>query len=127
MLYEAPHRLQKTLKLLEETLGADRSITVCKEITKKHESFVKTTIGEALELYTSGAEEPRGEYVLVIGGKSRKEIEEEIKNKWDSISIEDHIRKYLDEGRTKKEAVKLVAEERGIPKRDVYTVSIEME
>ncbi|MCR5544033.1 MAG: 16S rRNA (cytidine(1402)-2'-O)-methyltransferase [Eubacterium sp.] len=126
IIYEAPHRLLKTLTLLEEALGRDRSITICKEITKKHESFVKTRLGDAVELYSSGKEEPRGEYVLVIAGRSRREIEEENRNKWESISIEDHLKKYIEEGHTKKEAVKLVAEERGIPKRDVYAVSIEL-
>ena len=126
IIYEAPHRLLKTLTLLEEALGRDRSITICKEITKKHESFVKTGLGDAVELYSSGTEEPRGEYVLVIAGRSRREIEEENRNKWESISIEDHLKKYIEEGHTKKEAVKLVAEERGIPKRDVYSVSIEL-
>ena len=126
IIYEAPHRLLKTLTLLEEALGRDRSITICKEITKKHESFVKTRLGDAVELYSSGTEEPRGEYVLVIAGRSRREIEEENRNKWESISIEDHLKKYIEEGHTKKEAVKLVAEERGIPKRDVYAVSIEL-
>ena len=126
IIYEAPHRLLKTLTLLEEALGRNRSITICKEITKKHESFVKTRLGDAVELYSSGIEEPRGEYVLVIAGRSRREIEEENRNKWESISIEDHLKKYIEEGHTKKEAVKLVAEERGIPKRDVYSVSIEL-
>ena len=126
IIYEAPHRLLKTLTLLEEALGRDRSITICKEITKKHESFVKTRLGDAVELYSSGTEEPRGEYVLVIAGRSRREIEEENRNKWESISIEDHLKKYIEGGHTKKEAVKLVAEERGIPKRDVYSVSIEL-
>ena len=126
IIYEAPHRLLKTLTLLEEALGRDRSITICKEITKKHESFVKTRLCDAVELYSSGTEEPRGEYVLVIAGRSRREIEEENRNKWESISIEDHLKKYIEEGHTKKEAVKLVAEERGIPKRDVYAVSIEL-
>ena len=126
IIYEAPHRLLKTLTLLQETLGRDRSITICKEITKKHESFVKTRLGDAVELYSSGKEEPRGEYVLIIAGRSRREIEEENRNKWESISIEDHLKKYIEEGHTKKEAVKLVAEERGIPKRDVYAVSIEL-
>ena len=120
IIYEAPHRLVKTLGLLREILGDDRSITICKELTKKHESFVKTTLAEAVGLYET--QEPRGEYVLVIAGKSREEVESEERAAWDEISIEDHLQKYIDEGMTKKEAIKQVALVRGLPKREVYNI-----
>ena len=125
ILYEAPHRLKKTLKSLAEVLGDDRSITICKELTKKHESFNKMTLGEALEMYESG-EEPRGEYVLVIAGKSKEKLEEENKARWENFTIEEHLKKYIQEGVSKKEAVKMVANERGISKKEVYSVSIDI-
>ena len=127
VLYEAPHRLVKTLEILGETLGEDRGITVCKELTKKHESFVKTTIGEQLNLYRNTEAEPRGEYVLVIEGLSDEAIESEKRAVWESLSIEEHIRKYMDEGISKKDAVKKVAQDRGVSKRDIYAVAVEID
>ena len=127
VLYEAPHRLVKTLEILGETLGEDRGITVCKELTKKHESFVKTTIGEQLSLYRNTEAEPRGEYVLVIEGLSEEAIESEKRAAWESLSIEEHIRKYMDEGISKKDAVKKVAQDRGVSKRDIYSVAVEID
>lgn len=127
VLYEAPHRLVKTLEVLGETLGLDRGITVCKELTKKHESFVKTTIGAQLDLYRNTEAEPRGEYVLVIEGLSDEAIESEKRAIWESLSVEDHIRKYMDEGISKKDAVKKVAQDRGVSKRDIYTVAVDMD
>ena len=127
VLYEAPHRLVKTLEILGETLGEDRGITVCKELTKKHESFVKTTIGEQLSLYRNTEAEPRGEYVLVIEGLSDEAIESEKRAAWESLSIEEHIRKYMDEGISKKDADKKVAQDRGVSKRDIYAVAVEID
>ena len=127
VLYEAPHRLAKTLEILGETLGEDRGITVCKELTKKHESFVKTTIGDQLKLYRDTDTPPRGEYVLVIEGLSEEAIESEKRAAWESLSIEEHIRKYMDEGISKKDAVKKVAQDRGVSKRDIYTVAVNMD
>lgn len=124
IIYEAPHRLIKTLNELAEVFGTERGLTICKELTKKHESFIKTTFGEALNLFETDA--PRGEYVLVIEGKSANELREEAEKKWEDISIEDHIKSYMEKGMSKKEAVKAVAEERGIPKRDVYSAAIEL-
>ncbi|SER03033.1 16S rRNA (cytidine1402-2'-O)-methyltransferase [Lachnospiraceae bacterium NE2001] len=124
VLYEAPHRLVKTLELLAGELGETRSLTICKEITKKHESFWKTTFGEALEFFGSEDHSPRGEYVLVIAGKSEEELEEENRLGWEGLSIEEHLKKYLDQGVEKKEAVKLVAKERGVRKQDVYLVAV---
>ena len=124
IIYEAPHRLIKTLNELAEVFGTERGLTICKELTKKHESFIKTTFGEALNLFETDA--PRGEYVLVIEGKPANELREEAEKKWEDISIENHIKSYMERGMSKKEAVKAVAEERGIPKRDVYSAAIEL-
>lgn len=121
ILYEAPHRLVRTLRELLERLG-DRRITVCRELTKKHENAFATTLGEALAYYE--ANEPKGECVLVIEGKSREELRQEEVAKWEEMSIEEHMDFYLDQGVDKKEAMKKVAKDRGIGKRDVYQMLI---
>ena len=121
ILYEAPHRLVRTLRELLERLG-DRRITVCRELTKKHETAFATTLGEALAYYE--ANEPKGECVLVIEGKSREELRQEEVAKWEEMSIEEHMDFYLDQGMDKKEAMKKVAKDRGIGKRDVYQMLI---
>ena len=117
ILYEAPHRLVRTLSELLENLG-DRRISVCRELTKTHETVFRTTVSEALSYYET--EEPRGECVLVIEGKSRMEIQQEQERSWEAVSIEEHMKRYLDGGTDKKEAMKLVAKDRGMTKRDVY-------
>lgn len=117
IMYEAPHRLVKTLELLLDELG-DRRLTFGRELTKKHEEIWAATISKAIERYK--AEEPKGEFVLVIEGKNRMEVEEEARSIWNDISIKEHVRIYLDKGMDKKEAMKTVAKERGISKRDVY-------
>ncbi|MGN0506396.1 MAG: 16S rRNA (cytidine(1402)-2'-O)-methyltransferase [Lachnospiraceae bacterium] len=117
VLYEAPHRLTKTLALLLDTLG-ERQLTVCRELTKKHESSVSGTIAEVLAYFETN--EPRGECVLIIDGKNYADIEKEAKEKWQELSIEEHVEKYLAEGMTKKDAMKAAADDRGLSKRDVY-------
>ena len=117
VMYEAPHRLVRTLGLLLEILG-DRNITICRELTKKHETLFKTTFTEALERYKE--DPPRGECVIVIEGRSRKEMEEEAIAKWEDLTIEDHMEHYLAQGMDKKTAMKQVAKDRGVGKRDVY-------
>ena len=117
ILYEAPHRLVRTLSELLENLG-DRRISVCRELTKTHETVFRTTVSEALSYYET--EEPRGECVLVIEGKNRMEIQQEQERSWKAVSIEEHMKRYLDGGTDKKEAMKLVAKDRGMKKRDVY-------
>ena len=117
ILYEAPHRLVRTLSELLENLG-DRRISVCRELTKTHETVFRTTVSEALSYYET--EEPRGECVLVIVGKNRLEIQQEQERSWEAVSIEEHMKRYLDGGTDKKEAMKLVAKDRGMKKRDVY-------
>ena len=118
VLYEAPHHLLKTLKELYETLG-DRSVTVCRELTKKFEEKRKTSLAEAIAYYEKS--EIRGEFVLVIEGKSRHEIHEAEKESWEGISIEAHMEMYLSQGFEKKAAMKAVAKDRGISRRDVYS------
>ena len=117
ILYEAPHRLLKTLKELSDTLG-NRRITVCRELTKKHETAFQTTCFEAVTYYEE--HEPKGECVLVIEGKSRQELKEESIAKWEEMPIEDHMEYYMKQGLDKKEAMKKVAKDRGIGKREVY-------
>ena len=117
VMYEAPHRLVKTLKVLFETLG-NRRISICRELTKKHETVFATTIAEAISYYE--AQEPKGECVMVIEGKSRKEIREEEKAAWEEMSVEEHMEVYLSKGMDKKSAMKQVAKDRGVSKRDIY-------
>lgn len=117
ILYEAPHRLVRTLHELLETLG-NRKITVCRELTKKHETAFATTLEEAYFYYE--ANDPKGECVLVVEGKSWEELKQEEVAKWEEMSIEEHMDYYLRQGTDKKEAMKKVAKDRGITKRDVY-------
>lgn len=117
IIYEAPHRLARTLKELRETLG-NRQLTLCRELTKKYEEADKTTIDQAIEKYNE--KEPRGEYVLVIEGKSQEEIQEENKQKWELMTIEEHMEYYISQGNDKKSAMKFVAKDRGVSKRDIY-------
>lgn len=117
IIYEAPHRLTKTLKDLEKALG-DRPLTICRELTKKYEDAVQTTIARAIEFYEENT--PKGEFVLVIAGKEISEIKEEEMQKWESMSIEEHMELYMNKGISKKDAMKLVAKDRGVSKRDIY-------
>lgn len=117
ILYEAPHRLVRTLEELKETLG-NRRMTLCRELTKKHETAFHSTIDDLIMYYQT--EKPLGECVLVIEGRSRKEMEEEQKASWEKITIEEHMELYENKGHSRKEAMKLVANDRGMTKRDVY-------
>lgn len=117
ILYEAPHHLVKTLEELFEALG-DRKISVCRELTKRYETVYASTLSEAILHYKK--EEPKGECVLVLEGKSREAIIEEGQKAWEEVSIEEHMQIYLDRGMDRKEAMRLVAKDRGISKREVY-------
>lgn len=117
VLYEAPHHLITTLQDLLKTLG-DRRIALCKELTKLHESVYRTTLSEAIAHYEE--EPPKGEFVLVIEGRSREELKAEAKEAWESMSVADHMEIYLSKGVERKEAMKLVAKDRGVSKRDIY-------
>ena len=122
VLYEAPHRLLRTLQELYDNLG-ERRITVCRELTKKHETAFQTTLNGAIDWYS--ANEPRGECVLVLEGKSRESIEKEKQESWQEISIEEHMESYENQGISRKEAMKLVAADRGTTKREIYQYLLE--
>ena len=117
ILYEAQHHLVRTLGELAEALG-NRRLTLCRELTKKFETVLPTTIEGALSLYEK--EEPRGEYVLVIEGKSLLQKREEVRESWLSMSIEEHMAYYAETGLDEKSAMKQVAKDRGVPKREIY-------
>lgn len=118
VLYEAPHRLVKTLKLLADRLGGDRRVSVCRELTKRHETVYRAALSEALAYYE--AHGPKGECVLVIEGMSREAIEQEEKAKWADMSIEEHMEYYISRGSDRKEAMKKTAKDRGVSKREIY-------
>ena len=117
VMYEAPHRLVKTLKLLAERLG-DRKVTVCRELTKRHETAFQSTLEGTVAYYE--ANDPKGECVIVIAGRSREEIRQEEKARWEDMSIEDHMEHYISQGLDRKEAMKKVAKDRGVQKREIY-------
>lgn len=117
IIYEAPHHLLATLNELLASLG-NRNITLCKELTKKFENINKTTLENAVSFYTEN--EPKGEFVLVIEGKSHDEIEKEKRATFEDMPVSDHMNIYLEQGFDKKEAMKLVAKDRGVSKRDIY-------
>lgn len=122
ILYEAPHRLIKTLKLLYETVG-ERRISVCRELTKKHETIYDTVLSQAIAYYE--AHDPKGECVLVMEGKSRQQMKEEKEASWKEMGVEEHMAYYEDKGIERKEAMKLVAKDRGVSKRDIYKELLE--
>lgn len=122
IIYEAPHKLKKTLKDLYDTLG-DRKISLCRELTKKHETNFRTTISEAMTYYEK--EEPRGEFVLVIEGADRKELIKESKKPLLDMSIDEHVKYYTNQGMDRKSAMKAAAKDRGIGKRDIYQLLLE--
>ena len=117
ILYEAPHRLVKTLEELSENLG-DRKISLCRELTKKHETVFRGSLSEAIFWYKENP--PKGECVMVLEGRSREEMEQEARQQWEDMPLEAHMEHYMSQGIDKKEAMKLVAKDRGISKRDVY-------
>lgn len=117
IFYEAPHHLEKTLEELYETLG-NREMAICRELTKRYEEVMPTSMEEALAYYKEN--EPRGEYVLVVQGKSFEELQKEKQQSWESLSLTEHMAVYEEQGIDRKEAMKLVAKDRGISKREVY-------
>ena len=125
IIYEAPHRLKSTLKELSDVLGEDRKLSVCKELTKRYENVFLTTFEEACAYYDNN--EPKGEYVLVIQGKSREIIKQEEVKSWEVMTIEEHMKVYTDTGMDKKEAMKVVAKDRGVSKRDIYNELLKQE
>jgi 16S rRNA (cytidine1402-2'-O)-methyltransferase len=123
IVYEAPHHLKKTLVELREALGGERGITLCRELTKKFEEKDKTTIDGAIAEYEE--REPRGEYVLVIEGKSKEAVIQEKQQAWEELSMQEHLQHYLDQGLDKKAAMKEMAKDRGVSKRDIYAALLE--
>ncbi|MBQ9589747.1 MAG: 16S rRNA (cytidine(1402)-2'-O)-methyltransferase [Butyrivibrio sp.] len=117
IVYEAPHHLRAVLDDLYEALG-DRRISICRELTKRFEEVNPTTIAQAIEYYKNN--DPRGEYVLVIEGKSLQEQDEEKRLSWQEMSIEEHMRYYEEQGVSHKDAMKKVAVDRGVGKREIY-------
>lgn len=117
IIYEAPHHLKKTLSDLYKVLG-DRRISICRELTKIHEEIMRTVLSEALKYYEKN--DPRGEYVLVIEGRKRSDIQAEKAEKYLEMSIEEHVRAYEEQGLDRKEAMKAAARDRGVQKRDIY-------
>ena len=117
IFYEAPHHLKKTLQELYTALG-DRHVTLCRELTKKFETVMPTTLQGALDFYE--ANEPRGEYVLVIEGRSREEKRQEARENWLEMPVEEHVALYERQGMERKDAMKQAAKDRGVSKRDIY-------
>ena len=117
IIYEAPHHLVKTVTELYNAIG-DRELTVCRELTKKHEEKMQTTFLELLEY--SKEHEPRGEYVLIICGKNRDDIKKEQQENWETMPLSEHMKHYESQGIDRKEAMKRVAKDRGVSKRDIY-------
>ncbi len=124
IIYEAPHRLLKTLKELYQVLG-NRSVTVCRELTKKFEETRKSTLAETAAFYETA--EIRGEFVLVIEGKSRQEIQKEEQRVWEDISLQEHMAVYESKGLDRKAAMKAVAKDRGVSRREIYNSLLEEE
>ena len=120
IFYEAPHRLLDTLSYLSDAFG-DRNIAVCRELTKLYQEIFRGRLSEAIPHFVDN--KPRGEFVLVLEGKRLEDIKEEKKQEWINLSIEDHILKYIKDGINKKEAIKLVAKDRELPKSEVYKFS----
>jgi 16S rRNA (cytidine1402-2'-O)-methyltransferase len=123
IFYEAPHRLIDTLKFLRDNLG-NRRIAICRELTKLYEEILRMTLDEAIEHYSSI--NPRGEYVLIVEGRSKEDIEKEKMAVWENLSVEEHIISYINEGLSKKEAIKKVAKDRDLPKSEVYNHSLDI-
>lgn len=123
VLYEAPHHLKKTLRELCAAVGGERRIALCRELTKRFEEVRRMTLAEAADWYEE--QEPRGEYVLVLEGKSRKTVLEEERVKWEAMSVPEHVEYYVNQGMEKKDAMKQTAKDRGVGKREVYQALLE--
>ncbi len=117
VIYEAPHRLVRTLEELRSTLG-NRRISVCRELTKKHETVFRTDLDEAVRYYKE--EEPRGECVLVLEGRCMEELQRERQQEWEKLTPAEHVALYEQQGETRKEAMRLAAKDRGVSRRDIY-------
>ena len=123
ILYESPYRVVSTLETLLEYLG-NRNVAICRELTKLHEEIKRGKIDELIDYFKNTA--PKGEFVLVIEGKQQEHIDKENKEKWENLSIKDHILSVMESGISKKEAIKYVAKERGLSKNEVYKYAIDI-
>lgn len=117
IFYEAPHKLKTTLSDMTSVFGGERRIALVRELTKLHEEVIRTTLNEANELYNEKA--PRGEYVLIVEGASEN-ADAKTEEWWTSLSVNEHVEKYIGDGMTSKEAIKKTADDRDVPKREVY-------
>ena len=124
VLYEAPHRLVRTLKDLYESLG-DRRAVICRELTKKHETAFRTTLAEAVAYYEET--EPKGECVIVLEGRSRSELQREEQKRWEEMDILSHVQMYESQGMDRKDAMQCAAKDRGLSKREVYAMLLDTE
>lgn len=122
IIYEAPHRLLRTLCELNEVLG-DRRATICRELTKKHETVFQTTLSAAAAYY--GEHEPKGECVIVLEGRSREELRQEAQSRWEELTIAEHVESYIRQGMDRKDAMKQAARDRGLSKREIYAALLE--
>lgn len=122
IIYEAPHRLVRTLRELAEILG-DRRVTICRELTKKHETAFQTTLSKAAAYYE--ANDPKGECVIVMEGRSRVQMQQEEQKRWEEMSVQEHVALYEGQGMDRKEAMKRAAKDRGVSKRDIYAALLE--
>lgn len=123
IFYEAPHRILDTLEAVREVFG-ERQISLSREITKIYEEHLRGTVSEVL--HTFDERNPKGEFVLVVSGKSEEEIKEEKEKGFIDLTIKEHLIQVMSEGTSKKDAIKLVAELRDIPKKEVYKESLEL-
>ena len=118
VFYEAPHRLVKTLQAIREVIPGNRRVAICKELTKRHENVLQLSLDEGLAYFQQN--EPKGEFVVVLEGADIRQLEEKEKQKWEQVSLEEHMEQYLSQGMERKEAMKAVAKDRGMTKNQVY-------
>ncbi|MBU5488340.1 16S rRNA (cytidine(1402)-2'-O)-methyltransferase [Clostridium sp. MSJ-8] len=123
IIYESPYRIKSTLELLLKELG-DRKIALCRELTKLHEEIIRGSIKEVIDAVED--RNIKGEFVIVISGKTQEQVDEENKEKWADIDVKQHLINLIDEGMTKKEAIKVVSKERGLSKNEVYKIAIDI-
>ncbi len=122
LLYEAPHHLKATLAELYDTLG-DRNLTLCRELTKLHETVQQLTLGSAIEYFKQN--DPKGEYVLVIDGISQETLDKKEQEQWSRYSVPEHLEYYMAQNLSKKDAMKKVAQDRGVSKREIYQILLD--
>jgi 16S rRNA (cytidine1402-2'-O)-methyltransferase len=125
VFYEAPHRLLKTLQILQEAAGPERQIAVCRELTKLHETVFRGSLAQTIDYYTQNP--PKGEIVLVLEGASEEALAREKEEAFAQLPLAEHMQRYLDQGMSKKEAMKAVAADRGVSKREIYQQLLEEE